>query len=79
MIDRYTGALPDRREAVYFVLSTWNLYNVVLMRMVLDAAPQLPSASIAAISSAVSAKPSTSMLAAIRSGVFDFGMTTTSY
>ena len=51
VIDRYTRALPDRRAAVYFVLSTWNPYNVVLMRMVLEAAPQLPSASIAAISS----------------------------
>jgi hypothetical protein len=36
-------------------------------RMVFHAAPQLPSASIAAISCALSAKPSTSMLAAIRS------------
>ena len=39
MIDRYTRALPDRRPAVYFVLSTWNPYNVVLMRMMLEAAP----------------------------------------
>jgi hypothetical protein len=39
VIDRYTRALPDRRAAVYFVLSTGNPYNVVLMRMVLDAAP----------------------------------------
>ena len=39
VIDRYTRALPDRRAAVYFVLSTWNPYNVVLMRMVLEAGP----------------------------------------
>jgi hypothetical protein len=39
VIDRHTGALPDRRAAGYFVLSAWNPYNVVLMRMVLDAAP----------------------------------------
>jgi Domain of unknown function (DUF4185) len=39
VIDRYTRALPGRRAAVYFVLSTWNPYNVVLMRMVLEAAP----------------------------------------
>ena len=37
-----------------------------------------PSASIAAISSSVSVKPRTSRLVAIRSGVVDFGMTTTS-
>ena len=37
VIDRYTRALPDRRAAVYFTLSTWNPYNVVLMRMVLAA------------------------------------------
>jgi len=39
VIDHYTRALPDRRPAVYFVLSTWNPYNVVLMRMMLEAAP----------------------------------------
>ena len=37
VIDRYTRALPHRRAAVYFTLSTWNPYNVVLMRMVLAA------------------------------------------
>jgi hypothetical protein len=37
--DCYTRALPDRRAAVYFVLSTGNPYTVVLMRIVLDAAP----------------------------------------
>jgi hypothetical protein len=38
-IDRYTRALPDRRPAVYFVLSTGTPYNVVLMRRILEAAP----------------------------------------
>ena len=37
VIDRYTRALPGGRAAVYFVLSTWNPYNVVEMRMVLQA------------------------------------------
>ena len=36
VIDRYTRALPGRRAAVYFVMSTWNPYNVVEMRMVLQ-------------------------------------------
>ena len=35
VIDRYTRELPDGSAAVYFVLSTWNPYNVVEMRMVL--------------------------------------------
>lgn len=35
VIDRFTRALPGRRAAVYFVMSTWNPYNVVEMRMVL--------------------------------------------
>jgi hypothetical protein len=35
VIDRYTRGLPDRSAAVYFVLSTWNPYNTVEMRMVL--------------------------------------------
>jgi hypothetical protein len=39
VIDRYTRALPDDRPAVYFVLSTWNPDNVVLMRMMLEAVP----------------------------------------
>ena len=39
LTDRYTRALPDRRAAVYVVLSTCNPYHVVLMRTVLDAAP----------------------------------------
>jgi hypothetical protein len=33
MIDRYTRGSPDRRTAVYFVMSTWNPYNTVEMRM----------------------------------------------
>jgi hypothetical protein len=33
VIDRYTRALPGRRAAVYYVLSTWNPYNTVQMRM----------------------------------------------
>lgn len=33
VIDRYTRALPERRAAVYYVLSTWNPYNTVQMRM----------------------------------------------
>lgn len=37
VIDRFTRALPGRRAAVYFVLSTWNPYNTVEMRMVLQA------------------------------------------
>ena len=36
VIDRYTRALPGGRAAVYLVLSTWNPYNVVEMRMVLQ-------------------------------------------
>ena len=36
VIDRYTRALPGGRAAVYFVLSTWNPYNVVEMRAVLE-------------------------------------------
>ena len=35
VIDRYTRALPHRGAVVHFVLSTWNPYNVVQMRMVL--------------------------------------------
>jgi hypothetical protein len=35
VIDRYTRGLPGGAAAVYFVLSTWNPYNVVEMRMVL--------------------------------------------
>jgi Domain of unknown function (DUF4185) len=35
-IDRYTHALPGRRAAVYFVMSTWNPYNVMQMRVVLQ-------------------------------------------
>jgi Domain of unknown function (DUF4185) len=38
VIDRYTRALPGRRAAVYFVLSTWNPYNVVELAMVLQGA-----------------------------------------
>lgn len=33
VIDRYTRARPGGGAAVYFVLSTWNPYNVVLMRV----------------------------------------------
>jgi hypothetical protein len=36
VIDRYTRALPGNRCAVYFVMSTWNPYNTVEMRMVLQ-------------------------------------------
>ena len=32
VVDRYTRALPGGRAAVYFVLSTWNPYNTLLMR-----------------------------------------------
>ncbi|MDT0349058.1 DUF4185 domain-containing protein [Pseudonocardia charpentierae] len=35
VIDRYTRALPGRRAAVYFTMSTWNPYNVVAMTAVL--------------------------------------------
>jgi hypothetical protein len=38
VIDRYTRAVPRGRAAVYFVLSTWNPYNVVEMGMVLQGA-----------------------------------------
>jgi hypothetical protein len=34
-IDRYTRALPRERAAVYFVMSTWNPYNTVEMRVAL--------------------------------------------
>jgi hypothetical protein len=37
VVDRYTRALPGGRAAVYFVLSTWNPYQVVEMRVVLQA------------------------------------------
>ena len=37
VVDRYTRALPGGRAAVYFVLSTWNPYQVVEMCMVLQA------------------------------------------
>jgi hypothetical protein len=36
VIDRYTRALRGNRSAVYFVMSTWNPYNTVEMRMVLQ-------------------------------------------
>ena len=36
VMDRYTRGLPGGRAAVYFVLSTWNPYNVVEMTMVLQ-------------------------------------------
>lgn len=36
VIDRYTRALPGGRAAVYFVLSTWNPYNVLVMKSVLQ-------------------------------------------
>lgn len=35
VIDRFTQALPGRRAAVYFTMSTWNPYNVVEMAMIL--------------------------------------------
>jgi len=35
VIDRYTRAVAKGRAAVYFVMSTWNPYNTVEMRMVL--------------------------------------------
>jgi hypothetical protein len=36
VIDRYTRALPGRRATVYYVLSTWNPYNTMEMRMELQ-------------------------------------------
>jgi hypothetical protein len=36
VIDRYTRALPGRRAELYYVLSTWNPYNTVQMRMELQ-------------------------------------------
>jgi uncharacterized protein DUF4185 len=36
VIDRYTRAVPGGRAAVYFVVSTWNPYNVVELTMVLQ-------------------------------------------
>jgi hypothetical protein len=35
VIDRYTRALSHQRAAVYFVMSTWNPYNTVEMKVVL--------------------------------------------
>ena len=36
VIERYTRALPGGRAAIYFVLSTWNPYNTVEIRAVLQ-------------------------------------------